>query len=132
MLGNSTYFLPEALILDIPEIDEQHQNLFADLADIKVICVAENCLPEASAEVLIQTLLTHFETEERLAKTAGYDFSLHAIKHETMIQAIRRGITKVKNGEKDVFSLLKYVEYWFERHIAEEDVPLGRQISKHI
>ena len=31
-----TYFLPEALILDIPEIDEQHQNLFADLADIKV------------------------------------------------------------------------------------------------
>lgn len=131
MSGDAAYFLPDSLILNVPEIDEQHRELFAKLAEIKAICIAENCLPEASAEALLGFLQDHFATEERMAKTAGYDFSQHAAKHEIMITAIRQGIVKVRIGKKDVFGLLKFVEYWFERHISEEDLPLSKVLLPH-
>jgi hemerythrin-like metal-binding protein len=123
------HFLPDSLVLGVPEIDAQHRELFAKLAEIKAICIAENCLPEASADALLAFLHEHFLTEERFAKAAGYDFSRHAAKHEVMITAIRQGIAKVQVGKKDVFGLLKFVEYWFERHITEEDLPLCKILS---
>lgn len=129
MGGGAANFLPDSLILGVPEIDAQHQELFAKLAEIKAACIAENCLPEASAEALLGFLEEHFATEERIAKTVAYDFSKHAAKHEVMITAIRLGVAKVKVGKKDVFGLLKFVEYWFERHIAEEDLLLSKVLS---
>lgn len=129
MGSEAAYFLPNSLVLGVPEIDAQHRELFAKLAEIKATCIAENCLPEASADALLVFLQDHFLTEERLAKAAGYDFSRHAAKHEIMIAAIRQGIAKVQIGKKDVFGLLKFVEYWFERHIAEEDLLLSKVLS---
>ena len=125
MAADASIFLPEALVLHVPEIDCQHQALFAQLEGIKSICVEANYLPIARAEELLLALQEHFNTEERLALAAGYDFSEHALKHEKMLGAIRQGVAKVCNGSKDVFSVLRYVEYWFERHIAEEDKALG-------
>ena len=132
MRGDTAYFLPGSLVLAVPEIDEQHRELFAKLTEIKIICIEENCLPDASAEALLDFLQLHFATEERLAKAAGYDFSKHAAKHEIMITAIRQGIAKVRLGKKDVFGLLKFVEYWFERHIREEDLPLSKVLSGQV
>jgi hypothetical protein len=42
-----------------------------------------------------------------------------------MVAAIEKGLTEVIEGKQDVFSVLRYVDYWFERHIVEEDRPLG-------
>jgi len=128
MVVDASIFLPESLILKVPEIDSQHQALFAQLVEIKAICVEENYLPLARAEELMLALQAHFNTEERLAFGAGYDFAEHARKHEKMLAAIRKGISKVSDGSKDVFGLLRYVEYWFERHIAEEDKALGARL----
>jgi hemerythrin len=82
-------------------------------------------LPLDRAEALLMALQEHFNTEERLAFAVGHDFAEHALKHEKMMAVIRNGIAKVNAGTKDVFGLLRYVEYWFERHIAEEDKALG-------
>ena len=128
MVTDVSIFLPEALVLKVPEIDCQHQALFAQLEEIKAICVEQNHLPIARAEALLLSLQEHFETEERLAIAAGYDFTEHAMKHEKMLSAIRNGIIKVNAGTKDVFGLLRYVEYWFERHIAEDDKTLGARL----
>jgi hemerythrin-like metal-binding protein len=118
-------FLPEALTLCIEEIDDQHGNLFALLAEIKANCLVSNELPHERATRLIEFLREHFCTEEKLAADAGYDFSEHACKHVKMVSAIEKGLSEVEAGMQDVFSLLRYVEYWFERHIAEEDRPLS-------
>lgn len=128
MITDASIFLPEALILNVPEIDSQHQALFAQLEEIKTICVEQNYLPFDRADALLLILQEHFATEERLAMAAGYDFTEHALKHEKMLAAIRNGIAKVKAGKNDVFSLLRYVEYWFERHIAGEDKALGARL----
>lgn len=125
MEDNAVLFLPESLTLAVEEIDEQHGALFAELADIKAICLASNVLPIAQAQELISSLHIHFATEEQLAAAVQYDFSDHAVKHAKMVRAIEKGLAEVLDGTQDVFSLLRYVEYWFERHISEEDRPLG-------
>ena len=125
MSVDTSFFLPAPLVLDISEIDDQHSALFAQLADIKAICLEANQLPLAQAEALLSALQEHFATEERLADGAGLDFSEHARKHEKMFAVIRNAISQAHEGPRDVFGLLRFVEYWFERHIGEED----RQLS---
>ena len=132
MADDTSAFLPEALILHVQEIDGQHEALFAQLVKIKVTCIEQNYLPDAEADELLQALQAHFATEERLALAAGYDFSEHAIKHETMLAAIHKGLAKVREGSKDIFSVLRYVEYWFERHISEEDKALGVRLLSSV
>ncbi len=132
MANDTSAFLPEALILHVQEIDSQHEALFAQLEQIKVTCIEENHLPVAQADELLLALQAHFATEERLALDVGYDFSEHAIKHETMLAAIHKGVAKVREGSKDVFSVLRYVEYWFERHISEEDKALAAKLLSSV
>jgi hemerythrin len=129
MAIDSSVFLPAALVLNVPEIDAQHQALFAQLEELKDLCVDANVLPCCHAEKLLFNLQEHFKTEEVLAIAAGYDFSVHGAKHEIMLRAIRGGITKACDGSSDVFGVLRYVEYWFERHIAEEDRALGEMLQ---
>ena len=123
-------FLPEALHIDVPEIDNQHAALFARLANLKALCIAANALPVVEAEALMLALREHCATEERLATAAGLDFSLHAVKHGKMLKSIAKTLADVQAGKMDVFSLIRFVEYWFERHISEEDKSLGRHLQQ--
>ena len=34
---------------------------------------------------------------------------------------LRRALTEVRSKARDAHSFLRYCEYWFERHIAEDD-----------
>ncbi len=123
-------FLPEALHIDVPEIDNQHAALFARLADLKALCIEANALPDTEADALMAALQEHCATEQRLAQAVGVDFSLHAVKHEKMLKGIARMLADVRAEKTDVFSLIRFVEYWFERHISEEDKPLGRHLQQ--
>lgn len=123
-------FLPGALIVDIAEMDDQHAELFSRLSKLKSICIEANTLPGAEAESLLDLLRVHCATEEKLAKDAGLVFSEHARKHKSMLAAITKAIKEVQEGKIDVFSVLRYVEYWFERHIKEEDQNLARNLQQ--
>lgn len=124
----SAAFLPEALILDIEEIDDQHAGLFARLAHLKEHCIEANGLPPGEGCALLEALRDHCATEEQLAVEAGIDFSMHANKHQAMLSCIGHAIEQVLIGKNDAFSLIRYLEYWFERHIHDEDVPFGEQL----
>lgn len=123
-------FLPSALIVNIPEMDDQHADLFARLSKLKDICIEANALPSGEAESILETLRVHCATEERLAKESGLIFTEHAKKHKSMLTAITKAIKEVQEGKIDVFSVLRYVEYWFERHITEEDLNLARNLQQ--
>lgn len=126
----SAAFLPEALILDIDEIDDQHAGLFARLAHLKEHCIAANGLPPGEGCALLEALRDHCATEERLAAEAGLDFAEHATKHQAMLRCIGHAIEQVLIGKNDAFSLIRYLEYWFERHIHDEDVPFGERLHR--
>ncbi|MCK6413457.1 MAG: hemerythrin family protein [Azonexus sp.] len=121
-------FLPEALVLDIDEIDEQHADLFARLAHLKEHCIEANGLPPGEGAALLEALYLHCATEERLAAESGLDFAEHIEKHRTMLSCIGHAIEQVLLGKNDAFSLIRYLEYWFERHIHDEDIILGERL----
>lgn len=130
MNSETAFFLPDLLLVNVSQIDEQHAELFARLAHLKDLCIESNCLPEAEADGLYQALNIHCATEEQLALQAGIEFSAHAAKHGKMLKAIGHTLEEVKQGRTDVFSLIRFIEYWFERHIREEDQPLGVRLQE--
>ena len=123
-------FLPSALVVNIEEIDDQHAALFSRLAALKLLCLDTTDLPVAEAESLLNQLRQHCATEERLAGENGLNFSAHARKHQKMLSAIAKAIDEVHHERIDVFGVLRYIEYWFERHIREEDLNLGRDLQQ--
>lgn len=123
-------FLPDSLVINVPEIDEQHAELFAGLARLKSLCIEANCLPSDQAEALLETLRIHCSTEEAFAERAGLDFTVHAAKHRAMLKGIEKTLAQVRQERMDIYSLLRYIEYWFERHIREEDIELGLELQQ--
>lgn len=125
MRNSSLSYLPSSLVIDIPEVDDQHARLFEQLEIFKASCIEHNAVPVDEAEALFATLLEHCQTEERLARQAGLDFRRHGEKHVAMLNGIRKALNDMERPEVDVFSLIRYVGCWFERHILEEDKNLG-------
>lgn len=123
-------FLPRELLVDVPVIDRQHDDLFTQFEALKAICIERNVLPSAEAEALVDTLEVHFATEEKFALDAGIDFGRHGEKHRKMLASVRKMLANVIAGELDAFSLIRYLDYWFERHIREEDQVLGRSLQR--
>lgn len=130
MNQESAAFLPSALVVNIQEIDDQHAALFSRLAALKELCLNTTDLPLAEAEALMNQLREHCATEERLAGANGLNFSAHARKHQMMLKSIAKAIDEVHHQKIDVFGVLRYIEYWFERHIREEDLNLGRDLQQ--
>lgn len=123
-------FLPRELLVDVPAIDRQHDDLFTQFEALKAICLEQNALPVAEAEALLEALSVHFATEEKFALDAGLDFGRHGEKHRKMLVGVRKMLDGVIAGELDAFSLIRYLDYWFERHIREEDKALGRSLQR--
>ena len=113
--------LPEALLVDLAEIDQQHEEIFRRIESLKTTCFADNFIPIDDLTDLLDYFALHFATEERIADTAGLDFTDHLRIHEDTLRLLRKALRDVINGEHDAHSFLRYAEYWFERHISEDD-----------
>jgi len=70
-MGNSSLsYLPNALVIEVPEIDHQHARLFEQLEVFKASCIEHNAFVSEEAEAIFQILVDHCATEERLAAQA--------------------------------------------------------------
>lgn len=123
-------YLPASLIVDIPIMDEQHAALFARLAAMKTSCLNDGRLPDGVAEELFSVLREHCDAEEALAQEAKLDFSAHAKKHEEMLHGMEKALHDLHNGRIEIFGLLRYIGYWLERHIADEDRHLAIRLHE--
>ncbi|MFZ2855004.1 MAG: hemerythrin family protein [Rhodocyclaceae bacterium] len=123
MEADFSNLLPESLLVDFPEVDAQHEQVFCHIEALKTACFENNYQPIKQMEALLAFLEYHFAAEERIAEQAGLDFSLHARTHRCNLRALRKGMDEVLHDVRDVYSFLRYVEFWFERHILEYDKP---------
>lgn len=130
MTSDDIRLLPEALVLGVPEIDAEHAEMFARIASIKAHCLETNSLPFDEAEALLAFLNKHFAMEYELAARYDIRFADHDAKHRNTAARITRGIAEVSNGRQNVFSLLRFLEYWFERHILEDDKSLAEAVLR--
>ncbi|HNC52117.1 MAG TPA: hemerythrin family protein [Accumulibacter sp.] len=113
--------LPEALLVDLPEIDAQHEEIFHRIEALKATCFESTYVPIEEFGVLLDFFAKHFATEERIAAEAGLEFAEHARVHDDTLRLLHKALGEVVNGAQDVYSFLRYAEYWFERHISEDD-----------
>ncbi len=120
--------LPEALLIDLPEIDVQHEEIFRRIESLKAACFGSGPAPLEDFQGLLDYLKHHFATEEQVALEAAADFVDHAKVHRENLHALRRAFGEVRHGKRDVHSFLRYAEYWFERHINEEDKPFAASV----
>lgn len=113
--------LPEALLVDLPEIDAQHEDIFSRIESLKVACFESDYVPIDEFHALLDVFEQHFATEERIAAEAGLDFADHAKIHANTLRLLWKAFGDVINGGHDAHSFLRFTEYWFERHIREDD-----------
>jgi hemerythrin len=116
---NLAGLLPEALLIDLPEIDAQHEEIFCRIEALKETCFGSGPVSLDEFDSLLNFLDYHFASEERIAREVGADFVAHAVVHRDNLQALRKAFVEVRDGARDVHSFLRYAEYWFERHITE-------------
>ena len=113
----------QALNVGIPEIDYQHRNLVSMLNALHT-AIEANEPREHLGEILEELDLyvaNHFATEERIAKQGGLEFSDHIKTHGKGLRVLNKALDDVRSGARDAYSLLRYIELWFERHINEQD-----------
>lgn len=127
----TTYrMLPELLILGVPHVDAQHESLFCCIENLKFQCLESNELHQTLFQALLDDLREHFHTEEVIAQTAGIDFVEHTEMHRHTLNTLNAWGDLVSSGQRDIFSFLRYLEAWFERHIREEDQPFAKQLHE--
>ncbi len=122
--------LPDALLVGVPEIDVQHEEIFVRIESLKDACFGNDAPPFDDCADLLRFLASHFETEETLARKARLEFSSHTQAHQTNFSALNRALEEVRSGARDVHSFLRYFEFWFERHILDQDKPLGLSLKQ--
>ncbi|WP_291991795.1 hemerythrin family protein [Candidatus Accumulibacter sp. ACC003] len=120
--------LPPSMLIDIPEIDVQHEEIFRRIETLKLSSFGSAPTSLDEFDSLINYLEWHFTSEERLALLRGVPFAEHARVHEENLQMLRKALRGVRDGSRDVHSFLRFMEYWFERHINEEDKPFAASL----
>ncbi len=113
--------LPEALWVDLPQIDQQHEEIFRRISSLKAECLESGFAAADGFAALLDLFAQHFATEQMLADEAAVDFSEHAKIHRDTLRILDKALSEVFAGGQNVYSLLRYSEYWFERHIGEDD-----------
>jgi hemerythrin len=127
-----TGLLPTALLIDLPEIDVQHEEIFRRIETLKNSSFGSGPVSLDEFHSLLDYLEWHFASEERLARQLGVDFADHTSAHDENLRTLRKALAAVQDGSQDVHSFLRYTEYWFERHINDEDKPFAARLLERI
>jgi hemerythrin len=123
--------LPEALRVDFPEIDGQHEEIFCRLEVLKTACFGNNDLPVDEFKSLLDSIGRHFASEEWLAGQAVIEFSEHARVHRENLQSMRDALEVVVGGASEAYSFLRFAEFWFERHIVQYDQAFVAELKRN-
>jgi hemerythrin-like metal-binding protein len=121
--------LPQTLVIDQFELDAQHEQIFTRIESLKIACVEGGNPGLDVFDDLLLFLGQHFATEERIAQEASLEFSSHAKTHRDSFYMLSKALDEVRRGASDEYSFLRFIEYWFERHILTEDKPFGARLK---
>jgi hemerythrin len=109
----------------IPEIDAQHQRLFAMAAQLHA-AMAEGkgkAVLEKSLARLVDYTKVHFAAEERFMGKYGYPQSgEHKTEHDKLTAQVLDLQKRFRAGEPTLsLSLMMFLKNWLEHHIAGSD-----------
>lgn len=121
MAGKLTGFLPAALMTGVGVLDAQHDAIFNRIEHLKQVSVETDALPIEAVRELLDFLVGHFATEEKLAGEAKIEFLVHGQEHARNLRLLEKAAGELASGKLDRHTFLRYIEYWFEQHINDFD-----------
>lgn len=113
--------------VSIPEVDEEHQHLFALVKALDLQSV------EHTVEELLDYVVVHFTNEQALMEKSGYPaFEQHLKLHEEFAAHVADFLG---NGdawtEERVQELRRFLNKWLIGHIMTHDLRFGKWYSEH-
>lgn len=122
--------LPQNLLTNISVVDSEHNELFVFLEGFKEYCFGAQDIPQSKRDTLYQMLVSHFETESQLAHAAGVDFSYHETAHLKVLDVVSKTLNQMSSNNSDLYSLIRYIGYWFEQHILDFDLRFALNVTQ--
>lgn len=119
--------LPHELTLGIPEIDEQHRQLFALVEALREACAEGK--PDADVNQLFDTLeqevVVHFDFEEELQRKHRYPLrEVHLATHDGFIRDlvhVRGQFESAGNPRAVLLAAIPGVMDWLAAHVKTDD-----------
>ncbi len=120
----------EKYCIDIPEVDEQHKELFRK-ANLFVFSVKHGDGDKQIGHVLkslVEYTKVHFKDEEEVMQRYNFpELEKHKILHHELIEDIIKVLKRIKSGQKySSIELIRFLEDWLTHHITEEDMKIGK------
>jgi hemerythrin len=116
----------------IPEIDAQHQRLFALAAELHTAMAlgkAKTVLEQSLAR-LVDYTKTHFANEEQLMREYQYpEAGAHKVQHDQLTAQVLDFQKKLRGGQASLtINLMVFLKNWLERHILGSDLQYSAYI----
>lgn len=127
-----THLLPEDLLTGVDLMDSQHAALFNLIVNVRSGMAERGLMDDSVRGQLFQLgveIVSHFSTEETLAGDAGIAFASHRREHQRLVETFERNLAELLQGRMDSLGFLHFVDYWFENHIRQMDIPFGMSIG---
>lgn len=120
------YLWRDDYLIGHPEIDAQHQHLFALLDKLfTAVCSGTGAqVVEEVIDELVAYTRHHFVVEESLMRELNYPaLEKHRQDHQQLLEAVNSKMTKLRRGEKVMsIDLLEFMNDWLCRHILSGDM----------
>jgi hemerythrin len=127
----------DSLAVGIPEIDQQHQELFLRLERLlHGIVGGEREEVGRLLEFLSDYVVRHFGAEERWMMQSGYpDYPRHKAEHDRFMQDFLRMQVEFEQKGPTVLMGMRvnnWVAAWLRQHIIDVDMALGRFLAGRV
>jgi len=118
--------------VNIPEIDAQHQRLFALAAELHGAMTQgkAKAVLEQSLARLVDYTRTHFAAEERFMRKYQYpEAGAHKVQHDQLTAQVLDFQKKFQRSETSLsINLMVFLKNWLERHILGSDLQYSAYI----
>jgi len=123
-----------ALAIGVPEIDQQHQELFSRIDGLVTgIIQGERSEIERLLDFLGQYVVKHFGAEERwMIRSAYPEYARHKQEHERFIRDYERMRLEYQDKGPNILVGMRvnnWIGEWLKGHISNSDMELGRYLA---
>ena len=117
-----------ALALELPAMDEVHQEFVLLLAEVEAADDAQLC---ARWDELIAHTQVHFDQEDRWMQSTRFtSTNCHSLQHKVVLQVMREGAAKAAAGDLAVIrSMAGELAAWFVHHAQTMDAGLALHLK---
>ncbi|MCL2575266.1 MAG: hemerythrin family protein [Defluviitaleaceae bacterium] len=128
--------IDDSMLTGIIGVDEQHMALVEKVNHLFTLAADKAMEQELkdTFEFLVQYIITHFDTEEKLMKMIGYpNYQEHLQQHQELIEkamALKVYLDEKQYEYQSILEIRDFLVDWVKNHIKGSDMDIGKYYHK--